>query len=391
MKRTLLLFLLSVSTLWGQFLPDIPDRLNYAAQLNGTSQYFSKATPPRMDLNGSEILTVTTTFDADVTGWEVNSGSALAHETTIKRTGAGSARTIRTGANSIIAFRPSAAVNNATTIKVTGEVWVYRTAGSTGSALIQANILNESNGALISGTNTVATVDTWVKLVVNGQLPGTQTGIKLGIQAQSAQTGDTVYVDDVSLTQAYDGVIAGWVKTTNTTNLATIAQLGVVSSGYGLRLTNTGAVTALFFDAVVAQSNNSTTVINDGRYYFVAITYNRTGNQQIYISGLADGAGASITAIGKISGETSFTLGARGAPDRYFPGLLGEWVLVRYASLPSDIASWIAYARTQRFIPEPPGGGTTILRLFGKENSAYDQSGNQGVLTNAGNTPIIPR
>ena len=387
MKRILILPFLSASTLWGQFLPDIPDRLNYVGLFNGTSQYFSKTSPSNMDLNGSELIT-DPGFESGV--WTDTADVAVLEQTTAQKHSGTYSMLLMPRATSLNAIARSPNITNATvngtTPKVTAEFWVYAPTGNTSKTAIY-RIVNQSNVNLALGS-TAVTGNTWTKLVINFQLPGTQSGVKLfvGLSATSALT-DSLYVDDVSLTQAYDGIVSLEAKTTSgsTQTLAGSSK----SNGSRLRIwQNTATASVTITDGTTSVTATNSATVNDGRPHKWDVAWSRTGNLTLYIDGVS-GTGRSITGIGAITVDTLWV--SRDQDGNYFSGQIGEKLRARYPSLPSDIASWIAYANTQRFIPEPPGGGTTVLRLFGKENSAYDQSGTQGVLTNTGSTPIIPR
>ena len=381
MKRTLLLLLLSVSTLWGQFLPDIPDRLSYAAQLNGSSQYFSKTSPVNMDLNGSELL-------SDV-GFESGRWTAVFNATTSqstvqKRTGTYSMLVLATGGS---ATTRSPAVTNATTNKFTGEAWVYVPNTNT-SKTVRLSITDQGASVINPLTTVSPATDTWVKVVVNVQAPGTQTGLTLqvGLSGTSV-SGDSLYIDDVSLTQAWDGAISVEAKTTSgsTQTLAGTSK----SNASRLRIwQNTATASVTLTDGTTSVTATNSATVNDGRFHKWGVTWSKTGNLTLYIDGVA-GTGQSITGVGAITVDTLWI--GRDQAGNYFNGQLGEKIRVRYSSLPSDIAQWIYRATYERFIPEPPGGGETVLRVFGRRNDALDQSGNQGVLTNTGSTPIIQK
>ena len=387
MKRTLLLLLLSVSTLWGQFLPDIPDRLSYAAQLNGSSQYFSKTSPVNMDLNGSELL-------SDV-GFESGRWTAVFNATTSqstvqKRTGTYSMLVLATGGS---ATTRSPAVTNATTNKFTGEAWVYVPNTNT-SKTVRLSITDQGASVINPLTTVSPATDTWVKVVVNVQAPGTQTGLTLqvGLSGTSV-SGDSLYIDDVSLTQAYDGLIGLWFYASSIASNLRLVGRTTAGNNAGFEVfTNSSKFTGFSQAGPAFTGNAQSQTLTSGRWHFGVAVINRTDSIRVSANGEILTGAVVATSLGKIVPGTVF-IGSLSGTSQFWAGNIGELVYVRYTSSPSVavLNAWIAYANTQRFIPEPPGGGTTVLRLFGKENSAYDQSGIQGVLTNTGNTPIIPR
>lgn len=359
---------------------------SYAALLNGTSQYFSKTSPTKMDFNGSELVT-NGTFDDNVTGWTAVAAT-LSHETVIKRTGGGSAKMVWASGTAMVLL--STAVSNASTNKFTAEAWVYAPTGNTNftAAIFIANQV----GTAISGiTNVVLVADTWTKLVVNATAPGTQTSVQLRVRLDAAASGDILYVDDASLTQAWDFLVITDVKPTVAGSFNEIFSAYNASIRYEFRKSSTEKLQTILYDGSTTPTAQSSGNIVTNAWQRIASTLDRTGSATNYISGAVDGA-ALITSLGKLSAWSVADVGIHLAdPSRWWTGQIGEVLVVRYASLPTDIASWIAYANTQRFIPEPPGGGETVLRIFGRRNDALDQSGNQGLLVNTGGTPIIPK
>ena len=399
MKRALLLLLLSVSTLWGQFLPDIPDRLSYAGLFNGTSQYFSKTAPTKMDLNGSELITVTTTFETDSTGWTNDTFSDYRTTNARAHGGTKSLAFITTG----VVLKPygqlTTAISNTSTNKFTTEFWVYVPSTNTQDT-VRIGFANQALG-LIEHTTTKITKGAWKKMVINFAAPGTQTGLKVYPQLWGyTGASDTLYIDDVSLTQAYDGLIVVEYKSSGFTNHGSSRNavmgrgdaVGGQAQAWAFTYTSANLLELFISDGTNSITHAPAINLNDNRYHKIVYVLNRTGNSDLYFDGVLR-ATASASSLGKMGAPTTdlFVIGSDAVAARSILGSIAETAFVRYTPLPSDIASWIAYANTQRFIPEPPGGGTTVLRLFGKENSAYDQSGTQGVLTNTGSTPIIPR
>lgn len=392
MKKFLLLLL--PVFLWAQSPLDIPDRLSYVAQPNGSTQDFRQPNPVNMALNGAELITVTTTFDDNVTGW-LGDGATLSHNTNADRvrTGAGSARIVTASppsANS--GLRISSAVSNATTNKFTWKAWVY--VPSTDSLRrVRLRFNTQTDGVIASGTVTTIAANTWTELVLNAQAPGTQTGFLFHVDLFNGGLNDTLFVDDISLTQAYGGLVAVWFYANNiASNLRLLGRTtNGTNSGFEV-FTNTSKFTAFSQAGPAFTGNAQSQTLTSGRWHFGVGVINRTDSIRVSANGEALTGAVDATTLGKITPDTVF-IGSISGTSQFWNGRIGELIYVRYSTLPSVAAlnAWIAFANTQRFIPEPPGGGTVVLRLFGKENSAYDRSGTQGVLTNTGNTPIIPR
>jgi hypothetical protein len=350
-----------------------------------------------LDLNGPELVT-NGTFDANVTGWTFTTGVTGAYETVIKRTGAGSAKLTSDGTAQGTMI--STAIPNTSTNKFTCEFWAYIPASSTGR---QVNILivNESNGALVAGSNITLTADTWTKLVVNGQLPGTQTAIKARLRYVNPSAGDVMYVDDVSLKQAYDVLISALAKTSdNSANIMELCDWGITAgSATSSRISlfkNASAATIQFnYSGISGTISSSGGVINDGVYHIIQVLLNRTGNQTLYIDGVQIDADA-ITGQQMSLSPDVLSVGYKGvtaSTATYWNGSIAGVQIVRFSSLPADGgASIIADAynrfRSRRpFATAYPGG--TVVASYDWKNQGRDISGNGNDLTLVGGPPII--
>jgi hypothetical protein len=84
--------------------------------------------------------------------------------------------------------------------------------------------------------------------------------------------------------------------------------------------------------------------IADGVSHLICTTLQKDGNGTIYVDGVAASPG-SMAALGKMY-LTSATIGARSEGAYPFNGLIGEFLFVRFTSLPSDIADFIADCNT---------------------------------------------
>ena len=387
MKRALLLLLLSVSTLWGQFLPDIPDRLSYVAQLNGTSQYFSKTSPTKMDLNGSELITLAANrdFEDSVGTWTGSGNHTIVRTTGDKKAGSASGLISSSGAGDTTTNYVTLPAN-AFTVLVNGTKATIETWARSGTATTTLS-LNIGDTTLTSG-NLSTTPGTFTKVVFNINVTAARIDVPFRWYLNKAV--DSVFVDVNSLTQAYDIACVYKIKTSHPSGTGTIFHGGTGSIYLEMQISPNRQNIKLSDGTTIVTLTGASIPVNDGRERTFAFTLNRTGSLDQYVYGGAAGTAQSVVSVGKIS-IGAFFVGIFNGTINLYNGQIGDLILVRYPSLPSNIASWIAHVNTQRFIPEPPGGGTTVLRLFGKENSAYDQSGTQGVLTNTGSTPIIPR
>ena len=357
-----------------------------------------------MDLNGSEITTYGNceTYAPKIGGFN----SIIRCDTAIvARPHSGSnALQILPNAATAVGFRIGATSGslNGTVVgsKYTLEAWVYLAAAFSGSlSEVKLSIVKDNSVIIASSTSPAATA-TWTKLVVNFEVPAGSTGITpvvyLNNTAATLASTDTALVDDVSLTQAWDGVIGARVNVNSFATERTLLRRkngDATVAGWYLTIPTTGRINLRLGDDINIASANAAAdklvVLN--KEVFVIGTIDRTGLLTIYLSGENVGT-VSAALIGRVVSATEvFYLGVKGGVSNFFSGTIREPFFIRYTPLPSDIARWIAHANTQRFIPEPPGGGETVLRIFGRRNDALDQSGNQGVLTNTGSTPIIQK
>ena len=390
MKKLLLLTFLFVTSVFGQ-VPTNASRIPltvppvYVGSFNGTSQYFSKTSPTKMDLNGSELV-ANGGMEGDSSWTNLGTpttnarSSVQAHGGTYSRyvVGSGTAGTgIASDVLTLVAGQ-----------KYTIEAWVYREAGTVTIEMA------DGQGSF----STTSTLNTWVKVVKNFTATANLTN-RLRIYQGTADTLKA-YFDDVSLTQAYDGLIVVEYKSSGFTNHGSSRNavmgrgdaVGGQAQAWAFTYTSANLLELFISDGTNSITHAPAINLNDNRYHKIVYVLNRTGNSDLYFDGVLR-ATASASSLGKMGAPTTdlFVIGGDAVAARSILGSIAETAFVRYTPLPSDIASWIAYANTQRFIPEPPGGGETVLRVFGRRNDALDQSGNQGVLTNTGSTPIIQK
>lgn len=351
--------------------------------LNGSGAYHFRTSPSKTDLNGSESL-ANTTFDANTTGWSVLSAGAISHNTNLDRvrTGAGSLQYVVTssppGNNGVVASISPA--SNTSTDKFTWEAWCYVPATDS-LRKVRIAIVTQAGASFGASSDLTLTANTWTKVVANGQAPGTQTGIFVRVQLLSGGLNDTLYVDDVSLKQGWDGVASIRVKTSSGST-QTIAGSSVTNSSRLRIWQNTATASVSLTDGVTTVTATNSATINDGREHQWDVTWSRTGNLTLYIDGVA-GTGQSITGIGVVTIDTLWI--GRDQTGNYSTGTIGEKLRVRYSSLPSDIASWITAAANSKFIPFPPlSGGGEIVFWTDWQSGGYDKSGNGNHLTPVG-------
>jgi hypothetical protein len=356
----------------------------YATVLNGTSQYWSKASPSTVDLSGSEQITNAnnTGFETNLGDWTNKGNHSAVRSTVDKRTGTASMRITSSGAGDTTAnymYLPASALGTITSgNKYTVELWA-RSATATSTVTVNLGTQSTTSGTIST------TVGSFTKVVFNFTANGGEDTLKI----YGNKAIDSLYIDDVSLKQGFDVLVLFYLNTTSTTNLATYLLIGNASNAYGMRLATGGFMTFLIYDATTTASHASTTAINDGRYNLLAMTINRSGTIQGYVNGVANGTAASVTGVGALSSLTPLGIGARVSnTDRYAQGNYGYVQVVRFNSIPSDIANIIKtiYA-TKKPLSNYNGG--TIAAWYEWKSSGTDKSGKGNHLTPTASPAII--
>jgi hypothetical protein len=360
----------------------------YCLALNGVDQYAPRANPVGLDLNGPELLP-NPTFDAGVTGYSAINGGVLSAEGVVKRTGAGSAKVVCNG--TAYGGLGTAAINDTSTNKFTYEAWVRCPAANV-SKLVRIALTDQTGDVNIGSVQTTVTADTWTKMVVNAQAPGTQTGFKVNATMPANANGDILYVDDASLTQAWDGM--GVLAYKTSTNAATAFILGAFSttaSTPNLRfLQSTSNLFRVSIADPVTAVDNATggNALNDGQWHILIATFQRTGNLTKYVDATATGSSA-ITAVGKITFNEA-TLGALYNGTNPTTGQEGHFQWIRFAGLPSNIAGIIAQMNAnwrRNGLPRAYPGGTMGLDVDWR-SGGLDRSGNGNHLSLTGGPQI---
>jgi hypothetical protein len=350
-------------------------------QLNGTNQYWAKESPSSFNLNGAEMFS-NTTFEVDVNGWNGLNGGTIARNTVIKRTGSGSMRVTSNGTGTS-GVQLGAAINNTTTNKFTFEFWIYIPAASSSKSMI-ARVTNQALSGIGSFTAITPTADTWTKVVVNVQAPGTQTGISVYIAFNGASTsGDIFYIDDASMSQSFDVAWGGFIKTT-ATGVQTICLSALSSSLRTSMFLDNNTATVSISDGVTTVSATNSATVNDGRLHSFWATASRNGNLTLYVDGVA-GTGVSILAVGAIAIDSLYV--GRGLTGSFFNGQISSRQRVVFSSLPSGIASTISQISQQKkLFPAYESGN--IIAWYDWQSGGFDKSGKGNHLVKV-NNPII--
>jgi len=380
MKR-LLLFLIvpTLALAQGPYRVAVNQPARYAVQLDGTSQYLSKSSPSSMDLNGSEILS-NTTWEVNTTGWTL---AAKATRTSDQAHG-GSYSIADTGGTLETTWIYQTLSPTISGYKVTAEAWCYVVSAAGGRPRLV--LLDAGSVTLAQAYADTSKKNQWQKVVINYNA-AVGNAIKY-FELDFSATSGLCYWDDPSLTQAYDALLLARVKRSGTTTYRDLLRVRAGTLNYKLGTGTTGEnlfVCYMHDGTTALASNYSAGFPYDGQWHLWAGQIVRTGTTGgvSYFDGKA-GTAVNLSTLGKLSGADGLLIGENSA-GILLDATVGELLVIRFDALPSDIASWIAYASTQRFIPDPPAGGTVVLKLLGKENSFRDQSGTQGILTNNGN------
>jgi hypothetical protein len=357
----------------------------YATLLNGTTQYWSRATPTGMDLNGPEKITNTSTsgFVDSVGAWAnlVGSTATISRTTVDKRSGAASGLIKTTGAGDTttnFVYIPASSFGGALIagLKYTLEVWAR---SGTATSTLTANLGTQS----ATSGNLSTTFGSFTKVVWNLTANGGEDTLKL----YANKAIDSLYVDDVSLTQAYDAVVMAVVKPSLASGTSKmIVDQSSAGGGNPRAILYLNATTELLSSLV---SDGVTTITNvtggsslvDGSWHTVALTLDRSGNLIKYVDATATG-NSSIAAVGKVT-FTTVNIGVNGAGATFFPGSIGPVQVIRFDALPSDIASTIAYVNAtwrRRGFPKSYTGGTVVLDVDWK-TGGLDKSNSGNHLT----------
>lgn len=396
MKVSRLFLLLLIPLLgWAQ-TSKIPFRssMQSVSSFNATDQYWYRTTPSLMDLNGSERL-ANTGFETDSTNWTtvVTRDSAWGTTTTQRKSGNKSLflcvnqKGQADGSTSVW----NTPISDVTTNKATAEGWFYCPSTNVSKGVVLSIRDQNQANAIVTTTQTI-TANTWTKLVANGQLTGAQTGISVIYQINSPTKGDSLFIDDASLTQAWDALwLAIFKNTISTTASDRIFDIGDGGANSEILLcNNSNKISILISDGSnVAKTLTSTTSVNDGVYHFVAIALQRDNNGTLYLDGNVNVTPTAISSVGKISSTMTLFVGTNNAGmTAGWLGPLGQIQFIRFASLPSGIATTIAQINAswkRQGFPKVYSGGTIVLDIDWKL-LGFDQT---NPLTSSGTPPII--
>ena len=184
-------------------------------------------------------------------------------------------------------------------------------------------------------TNTIANIScvpgTFTKLVWNFQATANEINQPIKVYANQA---DAVYLDDVSLTKAWDAIILTWIKSGNSSTNSGIAGYGVITTGYNFyfRMDNYNQIIFETSDNAIRQTsiNFSWAGYSNNQYHLVAGYFNHSGTSSLYIDGVSKSSG-NTNNLGKIFAATSFIIGQLSSA--FFSGQIGETQIVRFTDI----------------------------------------------------------
>jgi len=318
-------------------------RKRTAWKFDGATQYLSKSSPTGLDLNGSELCT-NGTFESGVTGWSATNGITFTQSLVVSHSGTYSGKLLSDGtANGQVQINPL--LVDASTNKFTVEFWAYAPNTSTGKT-VHISFVDQASTSIKVGGSVTLTANTWTKFVLNYQLPGTQTSYGIKVVYENPSVGDILYIDDVSLKQAYDSLVNVIAYSTNSATdqnmISRETTFGVGFIGWNCLLRTTPNIDFEFNDGTNRVSNSVNNNYVDGRYHFYSFTAQRDGNSVVYKDGVALST-FSITTCGNLTNNKDLRIGGFTPGSAILSGGVGESQIFLFPTgLPSNIAQTIS-------------------------------------------------
>jgi len=181
--------------------------------------------------------------------------------------------------------------------------------------------------ALGSQSKSIANIScvpgTFTKLVWNFQATASEVGQPFKLYTNQA---DVVYVDDASLTQAYDALVSAWAYTSSSASSYIIMNRNASNFTYGIRKPSDKIRWSLY-DGTNDLSATGATSINTSSWKLAQFKIDRVSNAIGYINGIQD-ATYSIINLGKIN-STTLEVGAYTGTS-LFAGNIGEVQITKF-------------------------------------------------------------
>ncbi|MDO8524418.1 MAG: LamG domain-containing protein [bacterium] len=123
--------------------------------------------------------------------------------------------------------------------------------------------------------------------------------------------------------------IGTWVKTSSVQAIKTIIYKGATSAankGYWIYINATGVVIANIADGTNRPTAVSTSGWNNNQWHYVIVVFNRAGNSQVYMDGVANGTPASLAPIAgnTIDNAFSFRIGGTSGANASADGIIDD-------------------------------------------------------------------
>jgi hypothetical protein len=246
-------------------------------------------------------------------------------------------------------------------------------------------LFHKASGSNISGTIKIgsktatfnATTSAWGKAVLNFLCTDTEVGQDIRLYLNGA---GSCYIDNISLTQAYDIVTIQSVKPSS---LQTRSILNSNNTNY-LELRSDGYVRYNVGDGTTQAINNVNVTYSANVFTTFITQFNRTDKIKIAKNGVLY-AGVSCTSVGKIIYATKLNIGANQSNGELFIGLLGAIQIIRFTKIEDSNFDPTTYKIGQAIT----GGGAEVVGWWDWDNIvgaiAYDKSLAGNNLTAYGN------
>ena len=198
---------------------------------------------------------------------------------------------------------------------------------------------------------------TFTKLIFNFKASVNETGQP--IQIYSNYSGDVIYIDTVSLTQAYDRGILVWFKTSSAGVIQMICNR-YDSAGKGIKfyINASGKLECFIDGATYNITVTGSTIVTDGQFHLAGLSIDAIGNMTISFDDVTE-ASADISGIGTISSTAPYQIGYYASD--YFNGSLGEIQVSRFDDITSS--NWAAINAYNKAIPKKWNGGNFLCAL----------------------------
>ena len=338
-------------------------------QLNGTSQTWYNAAPTSANLNGTQRITSSNDrgFESTVGNWTGAGNHTITRSSTDGRSGSWSGAVVASAAGDATTNYVNLPASAFTTL-VIGEKYTLQVWGRSNTATTTMTL--KLGGQTVTSATLSTVAGSFTKGIITFTATASDTGQPLRVYLSKAAT---VYIDDISINQAYDAMLVCYIKT---------SASGVQQDIFSGR--NNGAANFMSYIKISVDTDNKLrftaisetqsidvsalgTAVNDNRIHCVVITINRTGNYNIYLDNTSIQS-ASFASMGQIMSQ-NFGIGSTwrdGSPIAFWNGSIGPLQLVLFNTLPSDIVSTvnaISSSDKKKGLPKYYSTGTLVLDI----------------------------